>query len=89
MGDLTVVVLDRPRHAELIAEIASRAGRVRLIEDGKVAGGIATAWPGSGADLLLGVGGTAEDVITAAAMGCMAARSRSGWSHETTTSASG
>ena len=71
VGDLTVVVLDRPRHAELIAEIRAAGARVRLIEDGDVAGGIATAWPGSGADLLLGVGGTPEGVITAAAIKCM------------------
>jgi len=69
--DLTAVVLDRPRHDELIAKIRSTGARIRLIRDGDVAGAIATARPESGVDILFGVGGTPEGVITAAAMKCM------------------
>jgi fructose-1,6-bisphosphatase II len=69
--DLTVVVLDRPRHAEIISEVRSAGARIRLISDGDVAGAISTAWPESGADLLLGIGGTPEGVIAAAALKSM------------------
>lgn len=69
--DLTAVVLDRDRHADLIAEIRAAGARVRLIPDGDVAGVISTAWPESGADILFGIGGTPEGVIAAAAMKCM------------------
>ncbi|MFP5256977.1 MAG: class II fructose-bisphosphatase [Acidimicrobiia bacterium] len=69
--DVTAVILDRPRHEELIAEVRSTGARIRLIRDGDVAGGISTAWPDSGADILLGIGGTPEGVITAAALKCM------------------
>lgn len=69
--NLTAVVLDRPRHAELIAEIRAAGARIRLIPDGDVAGAISTAWPDSGADVLFGIGGTPEGVITAAALKCM------------------
>ena len=69
--DVTAVILDRPRHEDLIAEVRSTGARIRLIRDGDVAGAISTAWPGSGADILLGIGGTPEGVITAAAMKCM------------------
>jgi fructose-1,6-bisphosphatase II len=69
--DLTAVILDRPRHAELIAEVREAGARIRLIPDGDVAGAISTAWPESGADILIGIGGTPEGVITAAAMKCM------------------
>jgi fructose-1,6-bisphosphatase II len=69
--DLTAVILDRPRHAELIAEVRAAGARIRLITDGDVAGAIATAWPESGADILFGVGGTPEGVIAAAALRCM------------------
>ena len=71
VNDVTAVVLDRPRHDELIAEIRAAGARIRLIPDGDVAGGISTAWPGSGADILFGIGGTPEGVITAAALKCM------------------
>jgi len=64
-------VLDRPRHDDLIAIIRSTGARIRLIRDGDVAGAIATARPDSGVDILFGVGGTPEGVITAAAMKCM------------------
>ncbi|MFP5320834.1 MAG: class II fructose-bisphosphatase [Acidimicrobiia bacterium] len=69
--DLTAVVLDRDRHADLIAEIREAGARVRLIPDGDVAGAIQTAWPRSGADVLFGIGGTPEGVITAAALKAM------------------
>ena len=71
VGDLTAVILDRPRHAELIAEVRAAGARVRLIPDGDVAGAISTAWVESGADVLFGVGGTPEGVIAAAALKCM------------------
>jgi fructose-1,6-bisphosphatase II len=69
--DVTAVILDRPRHAELIEEVRSIGSRIRLITDGDVAGALATAWSDSGADILLGVGGTPEGVIAAAALKCM------------------
>jgi len=71
VGDVTAVVLDRPRHADLIAEIRATGARVRLIPDGDVAGAISTALPESGGDILLGIGGTPEGVIAAAALKCM------------------
>jgi len=69
--DITVVILDRPRHAEIIAEVRAAGARIRLIQDGDVAGAISTAWPESGADILFGIGGTPEGVIAAAALKCM------------------
>jgi fructose-1,6-bisphosphatase II len=69
--DVTAVILDRPRHRDLIEEVRSIGARIRLITDGDVAGAIATAWSASGADILLGVGGTPEGVIAAAALKCM------------------
>jgi fructose-1,6-bisphosphatase II len=69
--DLTVVILDRPRHQDLIAEVRSSGARIRLITDGDVYGGIATAWPNAGVDVLFGIGGTPEAVITAAALKSM------------------
>ena len=69
--EVTAVVLDRPRHDELVAEIRGAGARIRLIPDGDVAGAISTAWPDSGADILFGIGGTPEGVITAAALKCM------------------
>jgi len=69
--DVTAVILDRPRHADLIEEVRSTGARIRLITDGDVAGALATAWTESGADILLGIGGTPEGVIAAAALKCM------------------
>jgi fructose-1,6-bisphosphatase II len=69
--DVTAVVLDRPRHDDLVAEIRKAGARIRLIQDGDVAGAISTGWPESGADILFGVGGTPEGVISAAALKCM------------------
>jgi fructose-1,6-bisphosphatase II len=71
--DITVVILDRPRHEKLIAEVRATGARIRLIQDGDVAGAISTAWPESGADILIGIGGTPEGVIAAAALKCMGA----------------
>jgi fructose-1,6-bisphosphatase II len=70
-SDVTVCVLDRPRHADLIAEIRATGARTRLIADGDVAGSIAAAREGSGIDLLLGTGGTPEGIITACAVKAM------------------
>jgi len=69
--DVTAVILDRPRHARLIEEVRAAGARIRLISDGDVAGAIATAWPTSGTDILLGIGGTPEGVLAAAALKCM------------------
>ncbi len=69
--DVTAVILERDRHDALIAEVRAVGSRIRLIPDGDVAGAISTAWPGSGADILFGIGGTPEGVIAAAALKCM------------------
>ncbi len=69
--DVTAVVLDRPRHEELIAAIRSTGARIRLIPDGDVAGALMTCKEESGIDLLAGVGGSPEAVISAAALKCV------------------
>ncbi|MGI8759380.1 MAG: class II fructose-bisphosphatase [Acidimicrobiales bacterium] len=69
--ELTAVILDRPRHGPLIEEVRAAGTRIRLIPDGDVAGALQTAWPESGADILFGIGGTPEGVISAAALKCM------------------
>ncbi len=69
--DVTAVILDRPRHAALIEQVREAGARIRLISDGDVAAALATAWPESGTDILLGIGGTPEGVIAAAALQCM------------------
>ncbi|MGW1743797.1 class II fructose-bisphosphatase [Nocardia sp. NPDC001965] len=71
VSDITVCVLDRPRHGELIQQIRDAGARIRLISDGDVAGAIAAARPDSGTDVLVGIGGTPEGIIAAAAMRCM------------------
>ena len=71
MEDLTVVILDRPRHEQLISEVRRCGCRIRLIMDGDVSGALMTAWPGSGIDVLLGVGGTPEGVLAACALRAM------------------
>ena len=70
VGDLTVVVLDRPRHEQLLAEIRAAGARVKLISDGDVAAGSQATLPESGVNVLMGVGGTPEGVLTAAAIRC-------------------
>ncbi len=69
--DLSVVILDRPRHAELIEEVRRSGARIKLIGDGDIFGAIATSWPSAGVDVLLGIGGTPEGVTAAAALKCM------------------
>ena len=71
VADLAVVVLDRPRHERLIADIRRAGARIRLITDGDVAGALMTAWPDSGVDVLMGIGGTPEGVISACALKAM------------------
>jgi fructose-1,6-bisphosphatase class II len=69
--DLTVIILNRPRHEDVIREVRETGARIKLITDGDVSGAIATCIPDSGVDLLLGVGGAPEGVIAAAALRCM------------------
>ena len=71
VGDIRVVVLERERHTELIAELHEAGARVNLIRDGDVAPAIAAARPETGVDLLYGIGGTPEGVISAAALKCV------------------
>jgi fructose-1,6-bisphosphatase class II len=71
VSDLTAVVLDRPRHKELIEEIRAAGARIFLIGDGDVSAAIATATPNSGIDILFGIGGAPEGVISAAALQCL------------------
>ena len=71
LNDLTVVVLDRPRHADLIRDIRSAGARIKLIPDGDVSGGLMTAVEDSGVDMLMGIGGSPEAVITACALKCL------------------
>lgn len=69
--DLTVVILDRPRHEKMIDEIRRAGARIHLIQDGDVAPAVAAAVEGSGVDLLMGIGGAPEGVLAAAALKCM------------------
>jgi fructose-1,6-bisphosphatase class II len=69
--DLVVMVLDRPRHEELIRQIRASGARIRLIGDGDLSAGIAAAVRGAGVDVVMGIGGAPEGVITAAAMRCL------------------
>jgi len=68
VNDLTVVILDRPRHDELIRQIRECGARIRLIPDGDVAGAMMTCWPDAGVDVLMGIGGTPEGVLAACAL---------------------
>ena len=68
VSDITVIVLDRPRHEQLLKELRAAGARIRLIRDGDVAAAIETARIGTGIDILMGIGGTPEGVVTAAAM---------------------
>ena len=69
--DVTVVILDRPRHAELIHQVRAAGARIKLITDGDVAGAIMAAREGTGIDLMLGTGGTPEGIIAACALKCL------------------
>ena len=71
VADLTVCVLDRPRHKQLIADVRDAGARCRLISDGDVAGAISACRPNTSTDLLVGIGGTPEGIIAAAAIRCM------------------
>jgi fructose-1,6-bisphosphatase II len=71
VGDLTVCILDRPRHQDLIGQIRQAGSRVKLITDGDVAGAIMAAREGTGVDMLVGIGGTPEAVIAACALKCL------------------
>ena len=68
--EVTAVILDRPRHEEIIGQVRESGARIRLITDGDVAAAIACAFPDTGVDILFGVGGTPEGVIAAAALKC-------------------
>jgi fructose-1,6-bisphosphatase II len=71
VSDLTVCILDRPRHEQLIADVRAAGARCRLISDGDVAGAISACRPNTSTDMLAGVGGTPEGIIAAAAIRCM------------------
>ena len=69
--DLTSIILDRPRHTEMITEIRRAGARIRVIPDGDVGAALMTAWPDSGVDVLFGIGGTPEGVLAACALRAM------------------
>jgi fructose-1,6-bisphosphatase II len=71
VSDVTVCILDRPRHESLFNEVREAGARIRFISDGDVAGAISAARPDTGVDMLLGIGGTPEGIIAAAALKCM------------------
>jgi fructose-1,6-bisphosphatase class II len=71
VADLVVVVLDRPRHEQLIAEIRAAGARIQLIQDGDLSAGISAAVAGTGVHAVMGTGGAPEGVLTAAAMRCL------------------
>lgn len=71
VDDLVVMVLERPRHAKLIADIREAGARIKLISDGDLSAGISAAVAGSGVHAVMGIGGAPEGVITAAAMKCL------------------
>ncbi|MBS2962438.1 class II fructose-bisphosphatase [Actinocrinis puniceicyclus] len=70
-SEVTVVILDRPRHEELVRQVRETGARIKFISDGDVAGAIMAARPDTGVDLLLGIGGTPEGIIAACAMKCL------------------
>lgn len=71
VSEITVVILDRPRHEDLIRQVRELGARIKLIEAGDIAGAIMTAMDGTGVDILMGVGGSPEAVITACALKCL------------------
>ena len=71
VSDITVIILDRPRHAELIAEVRTTGARIKLISDGDVSAAISCAVQGTGVHAVMGIGGAPEGVITAAALRCL------------------
>ena len=71
VADVTVCILDRPRHEQLVHEVREAGARIKFISDGDVAGAIAAAREGTGVDMLVGIGGTPEGIIAACALKCM------------------
>ncbi|HNX28149.1 MAG TPA: class II fructose-bisphosphatase [Syntrophomonadaceae bacterium] len=71
ISEVTVVILDRPRHQEMIEEVRRVGARIKLISDGDVSPAVAAAYTNFGADILMGIGGAPEGVITAAALKCL------------------
>lgn len=71
VNDVTVVILDRPRHREIIEQVRSCGARIRLITDGDVSPAVACAFEGTGVDMMLGIGGAPEGVLAAAALRCL------------------
>ncbi len=71
VGEVTVAVLERPRHADLVSRLRKAGARIRLISDGDVAAAVATAQAGTGIDLLVGTGGAPEGVLAAVALACL------------------
>ncbi len=71
VSDVTVCILDRPRHAELVQEVRQAGARIRFISDGDIAGAITAAREGTGTDVLMGVGGTPEGIVAACALKCL------------------
>jgi fructose-1,6-bisphosphatase II len=71
VSDITVIILDRPRHADLIAEVRATGARIKLISDGDVSAAISCAVQGTGVHAVMGIGGAPEGVITAAALRCL------------------
>jgi fructose-1,6-bisphosphatase II len=69
--EVTAIILDRPRHEALVAEVRRADARIRFIDDGDVAAALMTAWPDSGIDIMLGIGGTPEGVLAACALRAM------------------
>ncbi|OHC73851.1 MAG: fructose-bisphosphatase, class II [Rhodospirillales bacterium RIFCSPLOWO2_12_FULL_58_28] len=72
--ELVVCILDRPRHSNLIAKVRAAGARIILIADGDISGVIATAWPASGIDIYMGIGGAPQGVLSAAALSCVGGR---------------
>ena len=71
VSEITVVILDRPRHQQIIEDVRRAGARIKLITDGDVSPGVAAAYENSGVDILMGIGGAPEGVITAAALKCL------------------
>ncbi len=71
IDDLTVIILDRPRHADLIRQVREIGTRIRLISDGDIAGALMTSMPDTGIDVLMGIGGSPEAVVGACALKCI------------------
>jgi len=71
IADITVCILDRPRHDQMVRDIREAGARIKFITDGDVAGAISAARSGTGVDVLMGIGGTPEGIITACALKCL------------------